>query len=93
MEITYGKAQRVTATSQMDRRLRQYCGESLDAGDIGPVTLETNWGALCSAVDHHHLDSVVQDPFRRCRFFLMITQLVIITLLFMYKLNRHTDRV
>ena len=28
----------------------QDCGESLDAGGIGPLTLEINWGGLCSAV-------------------------------------------
>ena len=50
VETTYGKAQRETATCQMDRP-RQGCGESLDAGAIGPITLEINWGGLCSAVD------------------------------------------
>ena len=40
---TYAKAQRETATCQVDQRPRQDCGESLDAGCIGPVTLEINW--------------------------------------------------
>ena len=31
-----------TAACQMDRWPRQDCGESLDAGGIGPVTLEIN---------------------------------------------------
>ena len=51
VETTYGKAQCGTATCQVDRRPHQDCGESLDAGGIGPVTLEINWGGLCSAVD------------------------------------------
>ena len=42
VETTYGKAQRGTPTCQMDRRPRQDCRESLDAGGIGPVTLEIN---------------------------------------------------
>ena len=33
VEPTYGKAQRVTATCQIDRRPRQDCGDSLDASD------------------------------------------------------------
>ena len=37
------------------RRPRQVCGESLDAGGIGPVTPEINWGGLCSAVDSNGL--------------------------------------
>ena len=44
-----------TATWQMDRCSRQNCGESLDAGGIGPVTLEINWTGLCSAVDSNRL--------------------------------------
>ena len=55
VETTYGKGQRVTATCQMDRRPHQDCEESLDAGGIGPVTLEINWGDLCSAVDSNGL--------------------------------------
>ena len=41
VETTYGKAQRETATYLMDRRPRQDCGESLDTGGIGPVTLKS----------------------------------------------------
>ena len=41
MKTTYGKAQRETATFLMDRRPRQDCGESLDTGDNGPVTLKS----------------------------------------------------
>ena len=49
VETTYGKAQRETTTCQMDRRPHQ------DAGGFGPVTLEINWGGLCSAVDSNGL--------------------------------------
>ena len=38
VETTYGIAQRGTATCQMDRRSRQDCMESLDAGGIGYAT-------------------------------------------------------
>ena len=55
VETTYGKAQRGSATFQMDRRSRQDCGESLDAGGIEPVTLEIIWGGLCPAVDNNGL--------------------------------------
>ena len=37
------------------KKPRQHCGESLDARDIGRVTLGTNWGGLCSAVDGNRL--------------------------------------
>ena len=41
-------------TCQM--RLRRVdCVELLDAGGIGPATLEINWGGLCSAVDNNRL--------------------------------------
>ena len=55
VETTYGKAQRGTATCQTDQRPRQDWRESLDAGGIGPVTLEINWRGLCSAVDNNRL--------------------------------------
>ena len=55
VETTYDKAQRESATCQIDQRPRQECGESLDAVGIGPVTLEINWGGLCSAVDSNRL--------------------------------------
>ena len=44
VETTYGKAQRVTVTCQMDRWPRQDCGESLDAGVIGPAYVQ-QWKA------------------------------------------------
>ena len=43
VKITYGKSQRETATCQRDRRRRQDCRESLDAGGISHVTMEINW--------------------------------------------------
>ena len=42
VETTYEKAQCETVTCQMDQRRHQDCRESLDAGRIGPVTLEIN---------------------------------------------------
>ena len=38
-----------------NEKLLSFIGESLDAGGIGPVTLDINWGGLCSAVDSNRL--------------------------------------
>ena len=48
VETKHGKVQRVTATCQVDRRPCQDRWESLDAGGIGPVTLEINWSMFSS---------------------------------------------
>ena len=46
-------------TCQMDRRPRQNCGESLDAGGIEPDTLEINWGGLMFSSGQQSADTMM----------------------------------